>query len=165
MILSIKKYPNPILKKRASEIKTITEKIKNIANDMLETLQATDGLGLSGNQIGLLKRIIVVKIEDKPLVIINPKIINTSGQIEASEGCLSFPSLFVNIKRFANVTFKGLGINGDEIKGEASGLSSRIIQHEIDHLDSILFIDRLEKIERKNALALWRKNARASSMG
>lgn len=160
-MLPIKKYPNPILRKKAIEIKTITPKIQSIANDMIETLKATNGFGLAGNQVGILKRIIVVNIDEKPFVIINPKIIKTKGQEELSEGCLSFPSLFVNIKRFSEITFRGLDINEREIKGEVSGLSSRIIQHEIDHLDGILFIDRMEKSERKKALALWRKHARA----
>lgn len=165
MILSIKKYPNPILRKKALDIKLITEKIQKIAFDMIETLEATNGLGLAGNQVGILKKIIIVQIENKPSIIINPKIIGQEGEEEASEGCLSFPGLFVPIKRAFNITFKGFNINGDEIKGEVSGLEGRIIQHEIDHLDGILFIDRLDKLERKNALGLWRKNARPISMG
>lgn len=165
MILPIKRYPNPILRKKAREIKTIEEGIEKIANDMVLTLQTTNGLGLAGNQVGILKRIIVVKIEDKPFVIINPKIIRQDGEEKASEGCLSFPSLFVDIKRFLHITFRGLDINGKEIEADVSGLSSRIIQHEIDHLDGILFIDRMKEGERKKALALWRRNARASRMG
>lgn len=167
MRLSIKKYPNPILRKKAEEIKTITPKIQSIANDMIETLEAINdvGMGIAGNQVGILKRIILVKIEDKPFIIINPKIIKQDGQEELLEGCLSFPSLFINIKRSANLTFRGLDIHGKEIKRDVSGLASRIIQHEIDHLDGILFIDRIEKKERKKALASWRKNARSFKMG
>lgn len=158
MILSIKKYPNPVLRKKAIDIKTITEKIQKIAQDMEETLIATNGLGLAGNQVGIPKRIILVRIEDNPFVIINPKIISTEGQEEASEGCLSFPGLFLPIKRAFSITFKGLNINGEEIKGGISGLPARIIQHEIDHLDAILFIDKIEKLEKKKVLALWKKN-------
>ncbi len=157
MILSTKRYPNPILRKKAFDVKKIDEKIKKIANDMIETVEATNGLGLAGNQVGILKRLIVVRINKKPYVIINPKIISTSGIEELSEGCLSFPGLFGNIKRAANVTFKGLNISGDEIKGEVSGLTARAVQHEINHLDGILFIDNMEKNERKNAMASWRK--------
>ncbi|MEW6681121.1 MAG: peptide deformylase, partial [bacterium] len=84
MILSIKKYPNPILRKEASLIKKIDEKIKKTASDMIDTVEATNGLGLAGNQVGVLKRIIVVRIKEKPFVILNPKIISTNGIEEAS---------------------------------------------------------------------------------
>ncbi|MEW6102321.1 MAG: peptide deformylase [bacterium] len=157
MILAIKRYGNPILRKEASDIKKIDEKIRKIAQDMIETTDASNALGLSGNQIGILKRIIVVKIKNKSLVIINPKIIKEEGIEEASEGCLSFPSLFGNIQRASSITFRGLNINGDEIIGEINGLSARAIQHEIDHLNGILFIDRMDESERKKLLALWRK--------
>ncbi|MEW6007027.1 MAG: peptide deformylase [bacterium] len=158
MILTIKRYGNPILRKEASDVRKIDEKIRKIASDMIETLIAANGLGLAGNQVGILKRIIVVRIKEKPFVILNPKAISTSGIVEeASEGCLSFPSLFGNVQRAFTITFRGLNINGDEITGEISGLPARAIQHEIDHLDGILFIDRMDESERKKLLALWRK--------
>ncbi|MEW6679949.1 MAG: peptide deformylase [bacterium] len=157
MILTIKRYGNPILRKEASNIKKIDEKIRKTASDMIETLIAANGFGLAGNQVGILKRIIVVRIKEKPFVIFNPKAISTSGIEEASEGCLSFPGLFGNVQRAFNVTFRGLNINGDEITGEISGLPARVIQHEIDHLDGILFIDRMDESERKKLLAFWKK--------
>jgi len=157
MILPIKKYPNPVLRKKASFCKKIDERIKRIASDMIDTLTATNALGLAGNQVGILKRIVVIRIKEEPFVIINPRVISSDGICEASEGCLSFPSLFLNIKRAVNVTFKGLNINGDEIKGSLSGLSARAILHEIDHLDGILFIDKIEPLEKKRVLATLRK--------
>jgi len=157
LIYEIKKYPNPILRKKASEVKKIDNKIKMIALNMVETLNAYNGIGLAGNQVGILKRIIVIRTKDAPFIIINPKITRTSGTEEIEEGCLSFPGLFNIIKRSVCIGFKGLDINGLAIQGNVEGLIARAIQHEIDHIDGILFIDRMNKDERKRVLPEWRK--------
>lgn len=159
MILSIKKYPHPILRKKCLPISEVTEQIKKLSQDMIETMIANQGIGLAACQIGELKRIIVVyPIEEKtnkekskitPKIFINPKIVKKSREVTIDEeGCLSFPGLFLKIERAKEVTISALNENGKEISLEAKDLLARIFQHEIDHLDGVLFIDRLSFWQR-----------------
>ena len=143
-ILKIKKYPDPILRKKCQEVKEVTEEIKNLGWDMVETMKKNEGIGLAAPQVSELKRIIVVRTEKGPQVFINPKIIKKSREtIIDEEGCLSFPGLWLRIKRAKRVEIEALNENGEKISLKAEGLPARVLQHEIDHLDGILFIDRL----------------------
>ena len=145
-ILEIKKYPDPILHKRAKEIKEVTPEIKKLSEDMIQTLlkNEIEGMGLAAPQIGVSQRIMVVKTGEKPVAFINPEIIKKSREKEAmEEGCLSLPGLWLKIKRAKEVEIVALDINGKKIKINAEGLVSRIIQHEIDHLDGVLIINRV----------------------
>ena len=143
-ILKIKKYPDPILRKKCQEVKEVTEEIKNLGWDMVETMEKNEGIGLAAPQVSELKRIIVVRTEKGPQVFINPKIIKKSREtIIDEEGCLSFPGLYLKIKRAKWVEIEALNEKGEKIHLETKGLPARIFQHEIDHLDGILFIDRL----------------------
>jgi len=143
-ILKIKKYPDPILRKKCQEVKEVTEEIKNLGWDMVETMEKNEGIGLAAPQVSELKRIIVVRTEKGPQVFINPKIIKKSREtIIDEEGCLSFPGLWLRIKRAKRVEIEALNENGEKISLKAEGLPARVLQHEIDHLDGILFIDRL----------------------
>jgi peptide deformylase len=158
MVLVIKRYGHPILRKRAKAVKRIDEKIKRLIEDMCETLSAFGAAGLSGNQVGKLLRVIVLKAEnERNLVLINPKIISLSGKEVAQEGCLSFPGLFSEIERSQSVVAVGLNVAGEEVTIKASGLLARAIQHEVDHLDGILFIDRVTSKERKRMLDEWKR--------
>jgi len=150
----IVKYPNPILRKKSEEVKEVTEDIKKLGQEMIQTMMEKDGLGLAAPQVGELKRIIVVypirerSLEEKakktPQVFINPKIIKKSREtIIDEEGCLSLPGLFLKIKRAKEVEIEALNERGEKIKIKAEDLLARVFQHEIDHLDGILFIDRL----------------------
>jgi len=140
-------YPNPILRKKCEEIKEVTEEIKNLGWDMVQTMEENQGIGLAAPQVGELKRVIVVQTEKGPKVFINPQIIKKSKEMDlGEEGCLSFPKLFLKIKRPKEVEIKAMDGDGRKIKAE--GLLARILQHEIDHLDGILFIDRI---------SLWQK--------
>ncbi len=142
MVLNIKKYPDPILRKKCKEVKEITPKIKELTLNMIETMKKADGVGLAAPQVGVLKRIIVAETERGPKGFINPKILKKSRKKETiEEGCLSFPSLFLKIKRAKEVEIEALDGNGKKIK--AQGFLARILQHEIDHLDGILFIDKI----------------------
>lgn len=138
------KYPSPILRKKCEEVKEITEEIKRLSQEMIETLTKNQGVGLAVPQIGELKRMIVVQTEKGPQTFINPKIIKkTKETIIDEEGCLSFPGLFLKIKRAKWVEIEALNEKGEKIHLKAEGLPARIFQHEIDHLNGILFIDRL----------------------
>jgi peptide deformylase len=144
MILEIKKYPDKVLKKKCKEVKEITSDVKNLAQDLAETMVKKDGVGLAASQVGELKRIIAVQTERGPVVYINPKILKKSRETEViEEGCLSFPGLFLEIKRAKRAEVEALDEMGRKIQIKAEGLPARVLQHEIDHLDGILFIDRL----------------------
>jgi len=154
MIKEIIKYSNPVLRKKCQEVKEVTEEIRNLGLDMIESMTESQGIGLAAPQVGELKRVIVVhpikersleeKSKEKPQIFINPKIIKKSREtIIDEEGCLSFPELFLKIKRAKEVKIEALNERGEKIRVQAEGLPARIIQHEIDHLDGILFIDYL----------------------
>lgn len=153
-ILNIKKYPDQILKKKAAEVKKITKDIKTLAFEMIETMDKNQGVGLAAPQVGESKRIIVIyrinsrsqrtSPKAKPEVFINPKIIKKSRETEYDEeGCLSVPEVFLKIKRAKEVEVESLDLGGKKILIKAKGLPARIFQHEIDHLDGILFFERL----------------------
>lgn len=146
---------DPILKKKSKEIKFINQKVKNLAEDMIETLGDYEGVGLAGPQVGILKRIIVVdftgdeeyedKFKDGPIVAINPEIIEQEGSIIQREACLSFPEQFGAVNRPQKVKVKFQNLDGEEIVDEYTDMVARCFCHEIDHLDGIVFIDRVEE--------------------
>lgn len=134
-----------ILRKRSREIETIDEKIKALAEDMIETMYKEEGVGLAGPQIGMLKRIIVVDIGDGPIVAINPVITMQDGEELDVEGCLSVPGKSGQVKRPQTIEVEYIGLDGGSVKIKAEGFLARAFCHEIDHLDGILYIDKVEK--------------------
>lgn len=149
MTKEIIKYPDSILRKKSEEIKEITLKIKELALAMLEIMIKEKGIGLAASQIGELKRIIVIQTERGPKVFINPKIIKKSKETQiGEEGCLSLPELFLKIKRAKEVEIEFLNLRGEKIKIKTEGPPARVLQHEIDHLDGILFIDRISFFQK-----------------
>ena len=153
MVLEIKKYPDPILRKKAREVKEIGREEKELIKEMLETMYRNQGVGLAAPQVGVLKRIVVVDDGEGPRVFINPKIVKKGGGKEVSEeGCLSVPGVFLRIKRWKEIEVEGLNENGEKVKVKARGLFARALQQEIDHLNGILILDRMsfwEKLKRK----------------
>lgn len=137
-------YPNPILEKKTSRIKDLkSPEIKELVFNMLETLEANKGLGLAANQVGKSLRLCVIKFEGKTYILINPKYKSKSWKkVAFEEGCLSFPGLFFPVKRHAKVTVEAQDRKGNKITIKADGLLSRVLQHEIDHLDGVLFTSR-----------------------
>lgn len=143
------KYPNPILRKKSEAVREITLEIKELAFDVAETMQKNQGLGLAAPQISVPKRIIAIKTGDSPTILINPKIIKKSKEEEmAEEGCLSFPELFLKIKRAKEIEIEAIDLKGEKLEIEAEDLLARALQHEIDHLEGVLFIDRLNFWQR-----------------
>jgi peptide deformylase len=143
-LLEIKKYPNPILRKKAEDIKEITPEIKELAKNMIETMEKADGVGLAGPQVGISKKIIAVQTENGPSVFLNPKILKRFGKkIKMKEGCLSVPNILVEVKRKDGIKVRVLTLEGKDQVIEAKGFQSRIFQHEIDHLNGIMIIDKL----------------------
>ena len=158
-ILEIKEYGEPDLREKALPVKEITPEILNLIKDMAETMYTASGVGLAASQVGVLKRIILVDgEEDGLIVLINPMIIKSEGEVVAEEGCLSVPDIYSQVKRSSKVTIKALNENGDPIEITKEDLTARALQHEIDHLDGILFIDRIGRMERQILLNKLKKN-------
>jgi peptide deformylase len=160
-IRTIRKKGDDILTKKAKKIEVIDEKIKTLAQDMLDTMYANDGIGLAACQVGMLKSMVVYDakwIEDtdskgrkitpkkEPHILINPVIINRSkSMVEVEEGCLSFPNEFDNVMRHEKIKVEYTDIEGKKKVKSASGMEAVVIQHELDHLDGIVFLDRVYK--------------------
>ena len=134
-----------ILKKRSREVEVIDEKIQTLIDDMIETMYKYNGVGLSAVQVGVLKRVVVIDIDDGTgvKILINPKIIKTKGEQEVEEGCLSFPNQYAKMVRPKEVTVEALDRNGKKITIKAKDLLAQAIAHECDHLDGIVFVDKM----------------------
>jgi len=137
-----------VLRERAAEVKKITPNIEKLLDNMLDTLYDANGVGLAAPQIGVSKRVIVVDVGEGPIELINPVILERKGEVVDIEGCLSIPGVSGEVRRAAYVRVKGLNRRGERVEVEGEGLLARALQHEIDHLDGILFIDKAEKTFR-----------------
>lgn len=152
--LGITKYGNEVLRKIAEPVDEINDEIRQIATDMLEAMYASDGVGIAAPQIGISKRIIIVDTEpsnqsSKPIVLINPEIVDMTGEVGADEGCLSVPEVRGEVKRAEKVVVEGLDLEGNKIRLEGAGLLARAFQHEIDHINGTLFIDHLSRLKKQ----------------
>jgi len=141
----IRENGDPVLRKEARVVETVNEKIKLLVDDMIETMYDADGVGLAAPQIGILKRIIVVDVYDETgvKVLINPEIVKMSGEQVGIEGCLSVPGESGDVKRPNYVKIKGLNRDGEEVVYEGTELLARAFCHEVDHLNGVLFIDKV----------------------
>ena len=158
--LSIWEYPAEVLKKKAKTIKNFDPALQSLAERMFGIMYETDGVGLAAPQVGISKRIVVIDSRQSPeqkMVLVNPAIVKREGEQTMQEGCLSVPGAFRDVKRAARVEVVAQDVTGKEIHLTAEGLLARIIQHEIDHLDGLLFVDRLDLLSREQALADWRQ--------
>jgi peptide deformylase len=149
----IRTFGDPVLKSRATPVKDFDESLERLAEDMIRIMRENEGAGLAANQIGRLKRIFVAAYEDEEFAIVNPVIEERSETSEKDiEGCLSIPDIPVEIERSCAVTVSGNDPSGAPVRVKAEGRLARIFQHEIDHLDGILILDRTDRESRKNAL-------------
>ncbi|MCX7793227.1 MAG: peptide deformylase [Thermodesulfovibrionales bacterium] len=153
-ILEIKKFPDEVLKRKALPVEEIDSKLQRLIDDMIETMYAAPGIGLAAPQVGISRRLIIVDVgyrngRSSLITIINPELTLSQDLIDSEEGCLSLPGHVVNLKRSARVIVKGLNRDGKPIELEAEGLLARALQHEIDHLDGILILDRLGPFRRE----------------
>jgi len=150
MFLNVVKYPEVGLRKKAKKVKVVDETVKQLVLNMVETMQKSIGVGLAAPQVGVSKRIIVIFWDGDDLVFVNPEIIKRSWRKEiGKEGCLSFGDAQFSVKRNKKIVVRGLDYSGKKVKLETDGWLARIFQHEIDHLDGILIIDRASNKERK----------------
>lgn len=145
-VLPVVTYPHPVLAQRTREVKKITDEDRKLVRDMIETMYAENGVGLAANQVGVSKQIFVAsadQVRGKEMVYFNPRIVRSEGTIKEFEGCLSVPEFYEPVKRAKRVWMRATTLDGREVEVKGEGLLSRIFQHEIDHLNGILFIDRL----------------------
>jgi peptide deformylase len=150
-LLPILHYPNPRLRLHARPVEAITDEIRQLAADMLETMYAAPGIGLAATQVDRQVRLIVIdvtKTKDQPLCLINPEILDREGEEEMEEGCLSVPGFYEVVRRADKVRVRYLSLDGQEMVIDADGLLAVCIQHEIDHLDGKLFVDYLSMLKR-----------------
>lgn len=154
MIRTILTYPDPELKKKSAPVTVINDKIRELVADMAETMYDAPGVGLAAPQIGVHQRVIVIDVAGKDeapdlIVAINPVIIHAEGEAYEEEGCLSVPKYSANVRRHARVVVKALNLEGEEVTWKADELLAIAFQHEIDHLDGILFIDHISPLKRE----------------
>ena len=152
MILDILKYPDKRLRTIAKPVVSVDETIRQQVKDMIETMYEAPGIGLAATQVNFHQRIIVIDISDQcnePICLINPEVIEKSGEIQWEEGCLSVPDYYENVIRANDIKVQALNQHGETFELEASEMLSVCIQHEIDHLDGILFVDHLSKLKQK----------------
>ena len=155
---SIRTFGDPVLKTKAAAVAEIDGKIARLVDDMFDTLYTSEtGIGLAAPQIGVQKQIFVWDVDDEQMAIINPQIVESSGEWVYDEGCLSIPGLYVEMLRPNHVLMRGLTVDGDEIELEASELMGRLFQHEIDHLQGVLMFDRMTPEQRKAAMIEYRR--------
>jgi peptide deformylase len=147
--LKILTEENPVLRQKSKVIDKVSKRLRGLAKDMLETMHDAKGVGLAAPQVGVLERLIVIDVGDGPLILFNPELLFQEGQARDSEGCLSIPGRNEYITRAHRVKVSGLNPEGKKTMIEGTGLMARVLQHEIDHLNGILFIDYLEKEKRE----------------
>lgn len=150
-VFQIVQYPDPILREKAREIRKITPQIERLAMNLVDTMRMSGGVGLAAPQIGVSKRMIVVEDPEKnPIVLINPEIVKLEGDKEtAEEGCLSVPGVWGEVERRVSMTVRGYNLEGKSVAYLVEGFTARAFQHEIDHLDGIVFLDRAATVYKR----------------
>lgn len=149
---------SPLLRQHSTEVKTVDDEIRRLVADLFETMDAAKGVGLAANQVGVARRVAVVDADGDRFVMIDPTIIEAEGRATAEEGCLSIPEIYGDVARPERVVIDALDQDGIRYRKEATGLKARAIQHEIDHLDGILFLDHLSLLKRGMLLSRWRRD-------
>jgi peptide deformylase len=158
---------SPVLRQRAQAVTQVDDATRHLVDDLFETMRAARGVGLAAPQVGVSQRVAVVDVGDEsppPLVLINPRIVEFSAETEmAEEGCLSIPEIFGEVERAYTIVLEALDRDGKPYRASLAGFKARAVQHEIDHLDGILFLDRLSAVKRGLLLAKWKKLRKGQS--
>jgi peptide deformylase len=148
---------SPVLREESALVAAVDDEVRRFVDDLFETMYAARGIGLAANQVGVARRIAVIDADGEKLVLINPRILEVSGSETGEEGCLSIPDYFGDVTRPDRIVLEALGADGQPYRRELAGLPARAAQHEIDHLDGILFLDHLSLLKRQRMLSRWRK--------
>jgi peptide deformylase len=148
-VLTVLTVPEPVLRQKSKRVRSIDGSVRKLAGDMIETMHAASGVGLAAPQVGVPLRVIVIGMpEEEDFVLINPEIVRRSGERLVTEGCLSVPGYFGEIQRAQRVTVKGKDLSGKEVRIKAEELLAQALEHEIDHINGVLYIDHLESNEK-----------------
>lgn len=147
-VLQIRLEGDPVLRQKAKPVPKVTKRVMKLLQDMLDTMYAADGVGLAAPQVGVSERLIVVDVGEGPICLVNPELVHGEGAVVDREGCLSIPGVYGYVERYERVVVTGLDAKGKPKKVDAHGWLARALQHEIDHLDGILFIDKATGIAR-----------------
>jgi peptide deformylase len=154
-IIPIRILPDPILKQKSKRVRTIDGSVKKLIGNMIETMHAAGGVGLAAPQVGIPLRVIVIGMpEEEDIVLINPEVVRRKGERLVGEGCLSLPGYIGQIKRSISVTVKGRDQSGKEIRIKAGELLAQVLEHEIDHINGVLYIDHLESMDELRKIEL-----------
>ena len=156
-LLSLHLLGSPVLRQRSAEIGTVDDEVRRLVEDMFETMDAAKGIGLAANQVGVARRVAVVDADGDRFALIDPVIVESEGRSTAEEGCLSIPEIYGDVSRPERIVLEAMDQDGNRYRREATGLKARAIQHEIDHLDGILFLDHLSLMKRQMLLAKYRR--------
>lgn len=157
-LLTLHLLGSPVLRQRSDEIAAVDDEVRRLIEDMFETMDAARGVGLAANQVGVARRVAVIDAEGQRFAMVNPVIVESAGRDTAEEGCLSIPDIYGDVTRPERVILEALDHEGNPFRLEASGLVARAIQHELDHLDGILFLDHLSLMKRQLLLARWKRD-------
>ena len=163
-LLPIHLLGSPVLRQHSVDVSAIDDDVRRLIADMFETMDAAKGIGLAANQVGTARRVAVVDVDQDRFALINPRIVETEGRATAEEGCLSIPEIYGDVSRPERIVVEAIDANGAPFRKEATGLMARAIQHEIDHLDGILFLDHLSLIKRQMLLAKWRREHKDAAL-
>jgi peptide deformylase len=150
---------SPVLRERAIEIEQVDVEVRSLVEDLFDTMRADKGIGLAANQVGVARRVAVVDPNDgqAPVVLINPKIVEQQGRAVQEEGCLSIPEIYADVERAHHVVVETTTLDGERTQVEAIDLRARAILHEMDHLDGVLFLDRVSPLKRRLLLNKWHR--------
>jgi peptide deformylase len=166
--LVILEFPDPRLRKKAATVPVVDDAVRQLADNMLETMYAAHGVGLAATQVDVHQRLIVLDVSEernRPLILINPQLLNLEGSAPAEEGCLSLPGIYEKLSRATHIRVRALGRDGEPFEMDADGLLAVCIQHEMDHLDGKLFVDYLSELKRQLIRRRLTKERRQRSPG
>lgn len=155
---------SPALRARCTEIEAVDDEVRRFIDDLFETMDAAKGVGLAANQVGITRRVAVVGVDDDRFAMVNPVIVSAEGRIRAEEGCLSIPEIYGDVTRPERIVLEALDREGTPYRRELDGYLARAVQHEIDHLDGIVFLDHLSLLKREILLRRWKKEHRGGEL-
>ena len=156
-LLKLHLFGSPVLRQQSAPVAEVTDETRQFIDDLFETMDAAKGVGLAANQVGVATRIAVIDAEGKRFAMVNPVVVEKGAPLTAEEGCLSIPDYYADVRRPGTVTLEALGRDGQPFRIEATGLVARAIQHEIDHLDGVLFVDHLSPLKREMLLKRYKR--------
>ena len=149
---------SPVLRERAVEIAAVDGEVRALLADLWDTMRVSDGVGMAANQLGVARRVAVVSVDGQDYTLVNPVLVGHAGKSKQEEGCLSVPDIFADVTRPASVVVEAGDERGIVRRIESTGMLARALQHEVDHLDGILFVDRVGPLKRRRLLAEWQKS-------